>query len=161
MIATKKIGQGAFTTAYRTNRKDRVILKSTDPIKEVMAQGWFPESKLFPKVHFLNNTLNEFQMKLYPRMTAPKKSLIPAHYQLYKELQKVGAWHNVGLNNLRSRFKEYITNPKYRQIMIEATEACANYGTDVAFEISPRNISFTPKGRLILMDCFFIRSRLE
>ena len=44
--------------------------------------------------------------------------------------------------------------------MIDALRACSNYGSDVGFEISPRNI-FIDNGNLILADCFFIISQAE
>jgi hypothetical protein len=44
--------------------------------------------------------------------------------------------------------------------MQDAVEACANYGSDVMFEISPRNVA-VHNGNLILLDCFFIKSKLR
>jgi len=44
----KLIGKGAFTKAYLMDDQTTVFLKSSCPIKEVMALGWFPDSSLFP-----------------------------------------------------------------------------------------------------------------
>ena len=42
------IGRGMFSTVYRKNAKT-VLIKSVDPVKECMAMGWFPSSRMFPK----------------------------------------------------------------------------------------------------------------
>jgi len=45
--------------------------------------------------------------------------------------------------------------------LIDAVSALTNYGSDICFEISPRNIAVTKTGNLILLDCFFMRSKLH
>jgi len=45
----KIIGKGSFSTVYELSEK-QVLIKSSDPIKECMSMGWFPESKLFPNI---------------------------------------------------------------------------------------------------------------
>jgi hypothetical protein len=44
--------------------------------------------------------------------------------------------------------------------MLDALDACANYGNDVCFEISPRNVA-VKNGKLVLMDCFFMADKLQ
>ena len=53
-----------------------------------------------------------------------------------------------------------IEDEDLKEVMIEALEACGNYGSDVAFEISPRNVA-VKDGKLILLDCFFMKSKLN
>ena len=48
-----------------------------------------------------------------------------------------------------------------KEAILEAIDAMCNYGSDVSFEISPRNIAADKDGNLILLDCFFIKSQLS
>jgi hypothetical protein len=161
MAVLKKIGQGVFTTAYRRN-DGKVLLKSKDYIKECMAHGWFPSSRLFPKIVFKGQY--EYVMNYYPKVRAPKATLTDRDYAFYKELRVIAAQYNsVGTDNHNELYKAFggIKCKNNRRIMREALAACSNYGSDICFEISPRNISVSPVGRLVLMDCFFMRSQLR
>lgn len=157
----RQIGKGSFTTAYLKPDKKVVLLKSCDPIKECMAYGWFPNSRLFPKVSFGEQD-GTYLMKYYPKVSSLKQALVPKDYALYLELKNL--WkqmpNGAGFNEVLAVFK-LISNRHTRKIMIEALEACGNYGSDVVFEISPRNVAVSPTGRLILLDCFFMRSKLK
>ena len=158
MEAMKRIGKGHFTTAYMCI-DGKVLLKSRDYIKECMAIGWFPNSRLFPKVDRGQHD-GEYIMKYYPRVTLPKKSLKKEEYVFYMELREIDNSGYSGFDELWAAF--HGLSNKYRgKILIQALEACANYGYDICFEISPRNISVSESGNLILMDCFFIRSQLR
>lgn len=153
----EQIGRGTFTTAYR--RADgKVLLKSRDPIKECMAWGWFPNSRLFPKIEFGDNR-GEYIMNYYPKTASLKNSLKPKEYEFYLELRRIFDSYPFGYSALRDAFQT-IKCRNRRRIMIEALEACANYGQDVRFEISPRNVRVSKAGNLILLDCFFIASHL-
>ncbi|UZT50357.1 hypothetical protein [Enterobacter phage 04_vB_Eclo_IJM] len=44
--------------------------------------------------------------------------------------------------------------------VLMALDACANFGSDIQFEISPRNVRAV-NGKLILVDCFFLVSKLQ
>ena len=155
----KRIGKGSFTTAYLMDN-DKVLLKSSDPIKECMAMGWFPNSHLFPKVKF-GDVDNEYIMNYYPKQTSLKNTLKPKHYAFYKELRRL--WEDLPFNydvyTLRTHFR-YLTDKRKSAILIEALEACMNYGSDICFEISPRNVAVGKTGNLILLDCFYIKSLL-
>lgn len=48
---------------------------------------------------------------------------------------------------------------KQRDHLLAAIDALYNYGDDVCFEISPRNVT-AHKGKLILLDCFLMKSHL-
>ena len=159
----KRIGKGSFTTAYLQDDGHTALLKSTDYIKECMAHGWFPESALFPIINF-TDTPHTYTMEYYPKVKSLKDNLDPDQYLIYKQLRALlpcakycsrphdyhAMWHTL-FDTLPSDLKE---------VMKEALDACANYGTDVQFEISPRNVA-TKNGRLILLDCFFIQSQLD
>ena len=155
------IGKGLFTKAYRKD-KTTVLLKSDDPIKECMPMGWFPDSRLFPKI--IRTDCGEYEMKYYEKVSSLKKSLTDTHYEIYKELRKVSEnierTSNIydGLFNVIDGFK-MIKDRRLKEIMIRAVEACSNYGSDVEFEISPRNVAVTKTGKLILLDCFFMKSK--
>lgn len=158
----KKIGKGAFTTAYKRN-DGKVLLQSVDPIKECMAHGWFPQSRLFPKLQFGKNH-NEYIMRYYPRHRSLKKALKPEHYEFYKELvaiyNRLAVRWGMQYDDIMEEFKKIKCRLKRRH-MIDALEACRNYGNDVVFEISPRNVAVSDTGGLVLLDCFFLRSKLK
>jgi len=156
----KLIGQGSFTKAYRKDN-ETVLLKSSDPIKECMSFGWFPDSRLFPKI--IRTEIGEYEMKYYEKVTSLKTALTPKHYEIYKTLRnlKIDISYNLydGLDNLRKAFNT-IADRRLRNIMLKAADATSNYGEDANFEISPRNVAVTKTGKLILLDCFFMKSHL-
>ena len=167
----KKIGQGAFTTAYLQD-DGQVLLKSRCPIKEAMALGFFPDSPLFPKIKMLRRVADpytEYLMEYLPRPSSLKQNLHVDQWKIYKDLQtlesvifKSGSRCFFSdcdcLNMWREKF-ETLKNEELREVMIEALEGCGNYGPDISFEISPRNVS-VKKGKLILLDCFYQISKL-
>lgn len=154
----KKIGEGSFTKAYLMD-DGRVFLDSCDPIKEVMAQGWFPNSNLFPKLKFFNNTIGKYTMRYYPKQKSLKNTLKPSHYAFYKELRGIFQRSFYTEETAVEHMKK-IKCPRKRRIMIDAVEACMVFGPDVFFEISPRNVAVSDTGGLVLMDCFLLQSKL-
>jgi len=166
----KLIGKGTFTRAYLLEN-NRVLLRSNDPIKECMAHGWFPESRLFPVVDQVDDGV--YEMEYFPRTSSLKNALAPREYALYQLLKTFAdvthtrACHSRDalrhgiLHETISEFSE--ANGEYAeefQAIAEAVDACGNYGTDIGFEISPRNVA-VKDGQLILLDCFFIMSALK
>ena len=154
----KLIGEGEFTRAYL--RPDgKVLLKSICPIKECMSYGWFPESRLFPKLEHIDcDDHSKFYLtEYYPKVSSLKDSLNEKHWAMYKELQKLpkgfGVYKYDKLDFWRETFPT-LKNKRLRDTMMEALDACSNYGTSICFEISPRNVA-TKNGKLILLDCFF------
>lgn len=159
----KLIGKGAFTKCYQLN-DNTVLLKSEDPIKECMAYDWFPESGLFPEVEF-SSIEGCYEMEYYPKVRSLKNNLESDQYQIYKDLREV-------FNNLETSIDIYkgysliykgfeqLENEDLKETMIEALDACTNYGSDVGFEISPRNVA-VKNGKLILLDVFFMKSVLN
>lgn len=159
----KLIGQGSFTKCYQLN-STTVLLKSTDPIKEAMACGWFPDSSLFPVVE--NSAIDGcYEMEFYPRTRGLKTRLDSDQWQLYKDLKQLfdnrpfisnkydaySTWYNIF---------EQLENEEVKEDLQSALDACCNFGSDINFEISPRNVA-VKNGKLILLDCFFSITALE
>ncbi|AGO47451.1 hypothetical protein Phi19:3_gp047 [Cellulophaga phage phi19:3] len=154
------IGKGLFSTAYMQEDKKTVVLKSTDYIKECMANNWFPESKHLPQIEIIEQYL--YKMPLYNRPKSLKNNLKPSQYKIYKELRGLSIGFIENRHHLMDAWhKEFdkITNKTIRNLLKECLDACANYGSDIQFEISPRNVAIDNKGNLILLDCFFIQSQ--
>lgn len=159
----KLIGKGAFTKCYQLN-DTTVLLKSEDPVKECMAHGWFPDSDLFPKVEF-SSIDGFYEMEFYPRVKSLKNNLNDDQYQIYKDLRVAMSNLDYVLNIHDSYEKVYnvfaqLDNEELKETMLEALNACSNCGSDVAFEISPRNVA-VKNGKLILLDVFFMKSALN
>lgn len=150
------IGKGTFSKVYLKS-KSKVIIKSTCPIKECIANGWFPKTALFPTLKRLG--YQEYECRYYPKVTSLKTALEPDQYVLYKELKRLS--HTEYRADVAAWYKVFpkITNRRIRQHLQDAVEACANYGSDVMFEISPRNVA-VHNGKLVLLDVFFIKSHL-
>lgn len=161
MATLKLIGRGAFSRVYRSEDSNVVLIKSCDPIKECMSLGWFPDSELFPKVTRIDN--NMYEMDYIGPCRAPIAELKAAgndeHLNLYRELLKLNRTAHTGFDLIKDIKGLNIPNRDMSDI-IEALEACMNYGEDIAFEISPRNIRISD-GKLILMDCFYQVSALR
>lgn len=160
----KLIGKGAFTKCYLNSDNKTVTLFSSDPIKECMAHGWFPDSRLFPVV--TRDYENEcYTMEYYPRVTSLKNNLDSGEYVLYKELRAlINVPRPCNKHDLYSfwyeLFESKIKRKSTQAALLGALDACANYGTDIEFEISPRNVA-VKNHKLVLMDCFFIKSELS
>lgn len=159
MKSMKLIGKGMFTKCFLKD-SETVLLVSTDPIKECMAFGWFPDNDLFPVIERIDidDGRSMYEMEYYPRVSSLKNSLEPAQYEIYKTLRSLESippetrdndafywWHN--------EFDK-IEDEELREAMKGALDGCANCGTDIMFEISPRNVA-VKNGKLILLDCFF------
>ena len=159
----KKIGKGAFTTAYLTT-DNKVLLKSMDPIKECMALGWFPTCYLFPTVENTDQH-NEFIMEYYPKVSSLKSNLSPRQWRLYKALRNLepfqGKNKHMAYNHWWDQFGSLHSEFRNEKEMLqEALTAASNCGSDIAFEISPRNVA-TKNNKLVLLDCFFSISTLQ
>ncbi len=165
----KLLGKGAFTKCYLNTCETSVTLISCDPVKECMSNGWFPESELFPTVEYVDtceqSSNNIYTMEYFPRTKGLKNVLDADQWEIYKTLRDVMSNIKYCLNiydsysNTLEAF-ESIENDELRWTMVEALDACSNYGSDVGFEISPRNVA-VKNGKLILLDCFFMKSTLQ
>lgn len=162
-MATKLIGKGAFTKAYLLD-SGRVMLKSCCPIKECMALGFFPEHRLFPKMNMIECGM--YEMEYYPRVKSLKNSLDAEDYELYKELRQIAqnAGHPANIYDsysaLYKAFEASDLEDEVKEVMLEALDGCANCGSDIGFEISPRNVA-VKDGKLVLLDVFFSKGTLK
>lgn len=158
----KLIGRGLFSKVYEKD-SNTVLIISVDPIKEVMSYNWFPVCDMFPlinKIDYLESGEHVYEMKKYSRVSSLKKTLKPDQWELYKILKEIPVFNSKNIYDGYSFFyKEFEKLPEsIRENMLEALNACSNWGSDVAFEISPRNVS-VDNGNLILLDCFLIMSK--
>jgi hypothetical protein len=156
MSSYKQIGKGSFTTAY-IDSSNRVYLKTTDPIKECMA-NYFPNSTYFPKVkHSLVNGF-DYEMKYYDRVVSPKKDLNEKSYLIYQELRGIfkSGMYEASYNTWYKAFKRIKSSKGVKLALLGALDQIVNYSENIEFEISPRNIKRTDKGNIILLDCFFL-----
>ena len=154
------IGKGSFSKVYRKGTSPTVIIESTDKAKECFSFGWGNESMLFPNIKSLGGY--HYEMKYYPRCTAPKLRLNKLGYERYKLLRKLYTSNKLtDYSKIYEVFNREIKDTYLRDSLLSALDGLANYGDKIAFEISPRNISFTPSGRLILLDVFFFPEDLK
>lgn len=165
MRTVKRIGSGAFTKAYLMEN-GRVLLRSCDPIKEAMAYGWFPKSEYFPEVSVLDAGV--YEMQYYPKVRSLKAALTAEQYAVYNSLRAVFNEHGIRCKDYFDWYKvfeqeatdEFGVPGDVVQIILEALDACSNYGQSVNFEISPRNVA-VQDGQLVLLDCFYLQSTLD
>ena len=163
----KIIGKGAFSTVYRKST-DKVLIKSTDHVKECMSLGWFPTSRLFPKITQVGqddvSDCKFYESKYYPKFSSLKKELNSLDWEFYNILRGLERSYFGKGSNLSHWQKQFDTIPskfKHKKLaLLESLDALSNYGDDVCFEISPRNVAIN-NGRLILLDCFFFSSQLN
>ena len=157
-----------FTKAYLNEDGKTVTLKSTCHIKECMALGWFPESKLFPEIERTDwDEINTYTMKYYPKVNSLKSTLRPRQWRLYQALRVLlsdfvipqnmydlsDQWHRA-FDKLPSEFRNE------KEALHGALDSCGNCGSKIHFEISPRNVA-TDKGMLVLLDCFFSHDQAD
>ncbi len=157
------IGSGHFSKCYVDNDKPgHVLIRSRDNIKECMSLGWFPDSELFPKVTFFESDDKDERFNWYSMK----------RYEQY-DGRKVNQWNRQLFCTLKGVFEHFRFKPAVHvndyietfndlglQPLADAAQACSNYGSDVRFEISKRNVAIH-EGKLILLDCFFISSQIE
>ena len=165
------IGRGMFSTVYRKNAKT-VLIKSVDPVKECMAMGWFPSSRMFPKttrVAILDDDQGTalYEQRYYPKVKSVKAALKPAEWEFYRELREMQSNINPflddykALDSLQSLIKALPSKyARKKAALLGAIDALTNYGQDIRFEISPRNVA-AHNGNLILLDCFFMAEKAK
>lgn len=158
----KLIGKGSFTKAY-LNNDGFCYLVSSCPIKECMAFNWLPDHELFPVVECIDSGV--YKMEYYPRTKGLKAFLHVDQWEVYKELRRVSGLveYSKNIHNGYSLVYKAFEQIKFnwlRELMLEALDGCSNIGSDIGFEISPRNVA-VKDGQLILLDVFFSKSKLK
>lgn len=160
----KLIGTGTFTKAYLLDDGKTVQLKTSDPIKECMAEGWFSSHRLFPVINLSDNR-EVYTMEYYPKVNSLKNNLTNRQYRLYSALRKLSidynlkdwemteAWYDQ-FDSLPNEFKEE------KEALKESFDGARNYTSNPRFEISPRNVS-VKGGKLVLLDTIFCADALK
>jgi hypothetical protein len=164
----KEIGRGVFSTVYQHGR-NKVLIKSRDSVKECMAMGWFPTSPMFPALKRVGSSdCGEFQLyeeKFYPKVKSLKSALSSFEWEFYRELRVINEeWKDPKISwyqHFQGRFASLPGKFHHkRDRLLEALDGLSNYGEDMVFEISPRNVTVHNK-KLVLLDCFFMESQLK
>ena len=179
---TKKelIGKGHFTKVYKAGNSNgkKVMVYSTCPVKEVLALGWMPRTRRLPTLEVAyDNEGKEYyiaeKLSIGSKVKGGlSKALSAKEYTLYKELKAFEqALSKESLKTSDSKESYFIamdvlktftfSNRSIKNILIESFDALSNYGTDVCFEISPRNVAISKAGKLILNDCFYLKSYMR
>lgn len=154
----KLIGTGSFTKAYLRN-DGKVRVKSSCPVKEVLAMGWCGNARFLPKIERVD--FEEYVMPLYEKPKSLKQALKPTQYKFYQELRKIDRDNPRGYYGILEAIKAANLTRTQKQNMIAFLDGVANIGQgDVRFEISPRNVA-VKNGNLILLDVFFSFSKLQ
>ncbi len=154
----KLIGTGLFTKCYefKGHEKSKVVLVSTDYVKESFSMSWVTPSQLFPRikaVETLDTDKKVYYMDRFKtgKASAPIGTLNKKNLELYYELKKINkVW---GLGNLR-RAAMGISNDSFREMFLDALNYLTNWGDDMVFDFRPSSIAIQ-KGKLILVDVFF------
>lgn len=155
----KLIGKGMFSKVYLLNEK-QVLIKSTCHVKECLSMNW-EHSTIFPKI--MSTDDNDYICKHYPKVKSLKDSLREDHYKIYQELRNLSVGYIRNPYDLCSAWhKEFkkISNKRFRDGLTNMLDNLCNYGTQIQFEISPRNVA-VDNGRLILLDCFFMQNQAD
>ena len=156
----KLIGKGMFSKVYQLNDKE-VLIKSNDLAKECIC--YMVESDLVPDIEQIEDGI--YKMEYFPKVKSLKDSLDMDQYKLYQELSKLNI--SIGMHTRKNDYYflwreqfETISDEEVREDLLNVIDCMCNYGADVRFEISPRNVA-VKNGKLVLLDCFFFASQLE
>ena len=163
----KQVGKGAFSTVYR-HTHNTVLIKSVDNVKECMSLGWFPDTPMFPSIERIGQSddgITQFYTeRYYDKVKSVRSNLTQFEYQFYSELRKISVPYTTNEDGFTFLHKAFSDLPnkfwRKKELLKEALDGLANYGNDIRFEISPRNIAIHGK-KLVLLDCFFFISQLE
>lgn len=154
----KLIGKGLFSKVYRLDEKE-VLIKSVCKVKECLSMGWHDSVNIFPEITRIDD--QTYTMEYFEKVTSLKDCLSPAHYEIYKNLKSLSVGHVPNKHNLYDAwYKEFkkVKNVRFRNALINMIETLSNYGSDIQFEISPRNVA-VKNGKLILLDVFYMQSQ--
>ena len=170
MKKLKLIGKGLFSRVYDKG-DGSVLIYSKDHAKECLAMKWHDNSMgLFPeieKIDYLDNGQSIYQCKKYTKVRSLKNTLDTDQYTLYLELRALfsgfsGLYYpqnrNDNYQHLHDKFNASSIDECVKSSILDFLDALCNFGTDMYFEISPRNVA-VDKGKLVLLDCFFFGSQ--
>ena len=161
---SKRIGRGAFTTAYR--KGNVVYAVSRDSAKECISL--FCGGTHIPKVERLEyDEKSLYKMPLYRKVN---KQQFPKAWQDYQTIRKFFIkYYNAPYKSFNYKeFTELTENlsedktirKPLKESIIQLIESMFNYTDRVGFEISPRNIAVDSRKRLVLLDVIYNPSDL-
>jgi hypothetical protein len=158
----KLIGQGLFSKCYLLDCGSKVLIKSSDKVKECSSLYGLADSALFPEI--IRIDFEMYEMKYFPKVKSLKNSLDLDQWRLYKELRSVNSLF-LGRDYdkpryLYKQFNALNVAEDVKQALYDAVDSLQNYGYDINFEISPRNVA-VENGKIILLDCFFFSSQAQ
>lgn len=152
------IGKGLFSKVYKINDK-QVLIKSECYVKECLANSisnsWFPKLK--------SVDCDEYLCEYFPKVKSLKDSLNVNHYKLYLELKSLSVGYVKNTYDLYSEwYKQFetVSNKSLKIALIQVLDELSNYGPQIRFEISPRNVA-VKNGKLILLDVFFLHDQAD
>jgi hypothetical protein len=190
-LNVKYVGKGMFTKAYlKEGKKPLVYLvtddsRSGDYSKTILAEMDRDgiRSKHLPKVKHVGYTSDAsvFTMPLY---NAPLRKADSAkaweQYRLLKACVDALSYHRdyrgvydgykqreaiIACSKTGKALGKLLKKGKASSALIRAvqelSDAANNYGSDYAFEVSPRNLATDDKGNLILLDILFPREAAQ
>jgi len=189
-IKVKKLGAGAFATAYVTTDMTPPVVYVFTPDdvydKELLGMAWGvePQNPHLPKVERVGETRDQFIYAM-PLYRAPlRKGDSPEGWRDYLVLKKCHeeSWEDAR-RTARTRSGVMLPDMTHRGYEInEATVACAersgvgastldalrvlvdaasNYGSSFVFEFTPRNLASDEAGNMVLLDPLFDQERLR
>jgi hypothetical protein len=180
-IKIKKLGAGAFATAYLTTEVTPPVVYVFTPDdvydKELlaMARDAEPQNPHLPRVEKVGETRDQtiYAMPLY--RTPLRKADSASGWQDYAILKhcREGAyahWDARGRTGKRGyRINEETVacaeragvSPSTLEALRILVDTAANYSDDYVFEFSPRNLGTDDAGALVLLDPLYDREKLQ
>ena len=155
----KIIGKGSFTKAYLADN-GKVYLKTEDPAKELLAMGWLEESKYLPKISDSDidgyDYVTDFSAPI--SKIGGMKNFSEVGKDQYRLCREIGSkmHRNISHDKIIQIAETFLKDhPELLATIVDFIENFCNYTQNVGFEVSPRNVSVTSDGELLLLDCFF------
>lgn len=179
-IKVKKLGAGAFATAYVTTeeRPPVVYVLTPDDVydKELlaMARDAEPQNPHLPKVEKVGETRDQFIYAMPLYRTPLKKADSPSGWKDYTVLKKCredayGSWDTrrmAGKRGYQINEETYAcaekagVSPSTLEAIRILIDTAANYSDEYVFEFAPRNLATDADGALVLLDPLYDREKL-
>jgi hypothetical protein len=175
-IKIKKLGAGAFATAYVTTEMTPPVVYVFTPEdvydKELlaMARDAEPENPHLPKVEKVGETRDQFIYAMPLYRTPFRKADNPSGWEDYTILKKCledAHWGPVGKRGYRINEETVAcaeragVSPSTLEALRILVDTAANYSDDYVFEFSPRNLATDDAGSLVLLDPLYDREKLQ
>lgn len=180
-IRVKKLGAGAFATAYVTVEASPPVVYVVTPDdvydKELlaMAREAEPSNPHLPKVERVGEMRDQFVYRMPLYRTPLKKADSPTGWKDYTVLKKCredayehwDARRRSGKRGYQINEQTYDcaersgVSPSTLEAIRILIDTAANYGDEVVFEFSPRNLGTDDAGTFVLLDPMYDREKLQ